>query len=364
MPFYPNAHFILPLTTIRRERQLPPDTTPLEVLVKEGQQRVEADTPVLRGARSSSYRIVSLREPLRLKPTAEIDPSWIRVAVNDHVSEGDTLAQRGSGRRAPRAIAPVDGLVIRVDADRLILQANPEEIEIRAVAPGAVAAVRGRTTVLIESNGVLIQGAWGNGRNAYGLYAEEPEGGLQTLADEQLLTTLRGQILLLTRPLTRDVLTIARRQEVIGIIAPSMSSTLRVVALDSPIAVILTEGFGEQQMSQIVYNLLLDNRGRQTVLDAVEPSRWLSDRPEIFIQLPSSGSQPPEHDQPLAAGMMVRLARAPYSGMTGTVRRVIDTPRALENGLRLAGAEIQLTGGKVVFAPIANIELLGRNSKT
>ncbi len=217
---------------------------------------------------------------------------------------------------------------------------------------------------MIESSGVLIQGAWGNGRSAYGLYTEEPEGGLQTLADEQLLTTLRGQLLLLTRPLTRDVLTIARQQDVIGIIAPSMSSALRTVALDSPIAVILTEGFGEQQMSQIVYNLLLDNRGRQTALDAVEPSHWTSDRPEIFIQLPSSGSQPPEHDQPLAAGTMVRLARAPYAGLTGTVRRVIDTPRALENGLRLAGAEIQLTGGKVVFAPIANIELLGRSSKT
>ncbi len=141
MPFYPNAHFILPLTTIWRERRLPPDATPLDVLVQEGQQRVEADTPVLRGARSSSYRIVSLREPLGLKPTGEIDPTWVRVAVGDHVEAGDTLAQRGGGRRARRAIAPVDGLVVRVVPDRLILQANPEEIEIRAIAPGSVAAV-------------------------------------------------------------------------------------------------------------------------------------------------------------------------------------------------------------------------------
>jgi hypothetical protein len=46
--------------------------------------------------------------------------------------------------------------------------------------------------------------------------------------------------------------------------------------------------------------------------------------------------------------------------MTGKIRRVPEAPRAVENGLRLAVAEVQLTTGKLVSVPLANLELLGR----
>ena len=361
MPFYPNATFILPFTTIRRERQLPPYVTAPEVLVTQG-QRIEADEVVLRGARSGTYRVVPMLAALGVKRAEDIDPEWLRVQVGNNVMMEQILAQRGTGRRAQRVLAPVNGLVARIDPERIILQADPEEIEITAIAPGVVTAINGKRSVQIESSGALIQGAWGNGRSAFAQFVEEPQGGLQTLVDETLLTTYRKQILLLAHPLTRDLIRIAQQQEVAGVVAPSMSANLRQFALDSTIAILLTEGFGEQQMAQIVYNLLRDNLNRQMALDAAEPSQWDSKRPEIFIPLPIGGAVPaaPSIAQALAVGALVRLTRAPLEGMIGTVKRVIETPRAVENGLRLAGADVQIAPGKTVFAPIANIELLGR----
>ncbi len=363
MLFYPNASYILPMTTVRRERRLPPDVTNGEVLVREG-QRVDSNTPILRGARSSMYRIVSLLAPLGVRRAEDIDPGWIRVAERDSAEVGQVLAQRGTGRRARKVLAPVDCIVMRIEPGRLILQANPEEIELKAIVPGTVTSIRGRTAIQIEGVGALIQCAWGNGHSSFGIYKEEPEGGLQTLADEQLLTTFRNQILLTRKPISAQTFVIAKQQEVSAIIAPSMASSLRPVAQRTPIPVILTEGFGAQQMSEIVYNLLKNNLGRQTAIDASEPARWSSDRPEIFIPLASGGSLPPApaKDQPLLVGSMVRMARAPLAGLAGRVKRIVETPQNVENGLRLAGVEVQLTDGRTVFVPVANIEMLGRAS--
>lgn len=361
MLVYPNANVIVPMATVRRERRLPPDVTTGEVLVNEG-RRVDANTPVLRGVLPSSYRIISLLAPLGVKRVSELDPTWIRVAQGETTSAGDVLAQRGTGRRAPRVLAPVDCIVTRIEPDRLILQVNPEEVVVNAITPGTVAAVRSKTAVQIESVGALIQCAWGNGRIGFGIYKQEPESGLQMLADETLLTTFRNQILLTTRPLTNQILGIARQQEVAAIIAPSMPSEMRATALAAPIPIVLTEGFGAQQMSEIVYNLLRDNLGRQTSVNATEPTRWSSERPELFIPLPAGGGLPPQpiSDQPLAVGSMVRLARAPYQGQAGRVKSILDAPQTVENGMRMAGAEIQLANGQMVFAPFANIEMLGR----
>jgi hypothetical protein len=134
----------------------------------------------------------------------------------------------------------------------------------------------------------------------------------------------------------------------------------RVLEMEIPVA--LTEGFGEQKMSEIVYNLLRDNTGRQIALDARAPLRFSHERPEIFIPLPSGGGLPPmpERNQPLSEGAQVRIARPPYSGQSGIVRRVFDSPQLMSNGLRSVGADVELMSGKVVFVPLGNMDLLGR----
>lgn len=362
MAFYPETNLILAMTTVRRDRRLPDDVTAGEVLVGE-RSKVDPTTPVLRGNRAGAYRIVPIVPRLfGVKKLEDVLPEWTQVQTGQVIKKDAPLIQKSEQKRAPRLLAPVDSVVTRIEVDRIILQENPVPVEIKAIYSGLVSAIRSKREVQIEAVGALIQCAWGNGQSTFSVFSEEPAEGLQSLAQEELMTTYRGQILLTQNPLMMQTLDIAIKQEVAGIIAPSMSSELRLKAIGMSMPIVLTEGFGGQKMSQIVYNLLRDNSGRQTALDAVEPTRFSADRPEIFIPLPTGGGLPPmpERDQALAVGSQVRIARAPLAGATGQIRRVVEAQQTLDNGLRSAGAEVTLTNGKTVFVPLGNLELLGR----
>jgi hypothetical protein len=368
MPFYPETNMILAMTTIRRERRLPDQIIGGEVLVKE-RDRVDAATVVLRGGRAGNYRFISLIDKkLEIQRQKDLKPEYILVEAGKNVKAGDVLVQKGTNRRAPKLTAPYDCEVIRVDLEnaQLIVQENPNPYDVKAVYQGLVSAIRGRREIQIEAVGALIQCAWGNGQNTFGFVGQEPAEGIASIANEEIDQTFRGKILLLRDTLTETAIGIALKQEATGIIAPSMSSTLveRVVKLEIP--VVLTEGFGGQKMSEIVYNLLRDNQGRQTAIEARQPDRFSTERPELFIPLPTGNAYPPapERNPVLAPGVLVRVARPPYAGAVGRVIRVWETPRTLSNGLRLPGAEITLTtgGGKgeTVFIPLINLEALGR----
>ena len=357
MPYYPDHTFILGLTTIRRERRLPPSALG-HATARDG-SHVEAQDIVLTGSLPGDFMIVDALEPLGLKKAEQLTEEMINVQAGNTVEKGRVLAQ--NGKRMLRA--PVNALIAQVDNGQIILQANPVHIDIEAMCPGEITSVRGNTEVLLETVGALIQCAWGNGKRAYSQYKMEPEGGIETMPDDSMLSQFRNNAVILNHPIQSfKTFSVAVVQEMTAIVAPSMRADLREMALRQPIPIILTEGFGDLQMSDLVYNLLRDNVGRPAMYDASEPERWSPNRPEIVIPLPYGGSLPPspETDQPLTEGAQVRMRRAPYPGMSGRVRRLVDTPRAVENGLRLPGAEVQLSDGRTVFVPLANLELLGR----
>jgi hypothetical protein len=361
MAYYPEHSFIVGLATIRRERRLPPGAIG-EVMVRE-HQRVEASDVLLRGAVPGDFIIINALERLGLRDPDDFTQEMMEYPVGELVAEGEVIASKGRGRGGRTIKAPTDAVLARVEGGQIILQVNPRPVEIRAMCPGDVTSVRGNNEVLLETVGALIQCAWGNGKRAYSTYKPEPSEGIESIKGEALMQQYRSTAIITTRPLlSASIFSAAIEQEVKGIIAPSMHADLREAALKQPIPIILTEGFGEQQMSEIVYNLLRDNIGRPAMIDAIEPARWAPGRPEIVIPLPSGGSPPPapEADQPLREGVVVRVTRAPYAGMVGRIRRVSDTPRPVENGLRLAGAEVQLPTGRTVYVPLANLEMLGR----
>ncbi|MEP7287626.1 MAG: hypothetical protein ABI947_17875 [Chloroflexota bacterium] len=361
MPYYPGQSFIIGMTTIRRERRLPRGTIG-EVMVQDHQD-VEADTIVLRGALPGDFIILDLLAPLGLKQVEQFTDDMLKVAVGQFVEKGGIIASSGQGRNAKTLKAPARVLVARVEGGQIIMQLNPQPIEMYAMAPGRITSVRGNNEVLLETTGALIQCAWGNDKSGYSAYKMEPDGGIESMQDDTIMSQYRNSAMVLTKPiLNQRLFGMAIGQEIKAIIAPSMHADLREIALRQTIPVILTEGFGEQQMSEVVYNLLRDNVGRPALIEATEPQRWSSARPEIIIPLPSGGilPTPPEGDQALVEGALVRLTRAPYMGLTGKVRRISEMPRSVENGLRLPGADVQLADGKMVFVPLANLEMLGR----
>ncbi|MFN8420649.1 MAG: hypothetical protein U0528_15615 [Anaerolineae bacterium] len=362
MPYYSAQSLILPTTTVRRERSLPANA------ISNGAARegagVAADDVVLRGLLPSDFIVLDALKPLGLRKAEDITEEMIQATPGATLLEGDPVIIRGKGRRARVLKAPATSVFVRMEGGDVVLQSNPEQVEVKAMYPGRITSVRGGgTSVLIETSGALIQGAWGNGKSAYSQLRLEPrEGGIESLLGDTLVAEYRNAAVVMTRPiLSETVFTVAAQHSLNALIAPSMHSNMRELALSQPYPVLLMEGFGELEMSEIVYNLLRDNEGRPATINAVEPARWSPDRPELLITLGTTVAAPvPVMDQPMTEGAFVRIARAPLRGRSGRVKRIVETPRLVENGLRFPGAEIELLNGQTVFVPLANLEMLGR----
>lgn len=359
MPYYPDTRVVKGLARIVRERRLPPHAVPRTTATPSGTP-VEAVHVVLQGDMLRDYRIIDVADYFDTRDTARA-AGWIEVSEGDHVTAGQPLAQRGRGRRARTLNAPASGIVVRLDGARIVLQVSETAVEVLAKIPGEITAVEPHA-VQITGIGALIQCVWGNGGYAFATLRELPPDGFAGLSKlDTRISDYRNVVVLSPQPLTRGDLLVAQQQELAGVVAPSMPSNLREFALGLTFPVLLTEGFGYIQPTELIYRLLQSNMGRQAAFDAAVPDPWSPNRPEIMIPLPSGGTMPAApslHDR-LTVGARVRLTRAPWQGLTGEVSELPETPQIVESGLRVPCARVRVSGGRMVTVPLANLELFG-----
>jgi hypothetical protein len=359
MDYYPDQIHILDSTTIRRERMLP-ERAVGSVEVREG-ETVNLREIVARGLLPSRYVVLDAVEFFHLKKPDDL-AELMRVEVGAAVDSKTLLAGR-SETRGKRLFSPVDGIVTSIDEGRIIVQVSPEEIEVEAGLDGQILEVVPGRGIVIETFGALVQGVWGNGKQAIGVLKLEPEDGIESLAGGDLDIQYRGAIVVTRRPLRTAGLHMIEGQNLEGIIAPSMEAGLIDEAKSANGAIMLTEGFGAIRMSTTVFNLLNGFSNRQASLDAATPSRWESRRPEVIINPSSRAStRPPRPDVNLTLlpGTTVRLTRPPNDGQVGKIVNLPKTPNLLENGLRVMCAQVELVTGEKVMIPLANLEVFGR----
>ncbi len=375
--YYPVNALILENTLIERVRYLPSDVDG-SLEVNEG-DNVRFNDVVLRGRRTSDYVIVDVAGPLDLDPDAEKDAEKLNdileLKSGDIVEPGTLLGTpvRGVRKRAiPRS--PILGRVRLVQHGRVILQQEPESVEVYARMPGQVTAITEDGGVEITNRGALLQCAWGNGQFNLTHYSFEPgfdqageAGEMSGLADilavDVALSPYRGRTIILMRPLTREDLAIIQLRELGGIVAPCAAPDLRESALALKVPVILTEGFGDLPATSRLYDLLLERRTQTAVFDATPLDLREDTRPEIIIPGNKRDVPRPDLGQPLAVGVEVRIRRAPYAGRIGRVVKMPEAPIRLPNGLRVLGVDVKLRDGEQVTVPRANVESLGKTIK-
>jgi len=359
MPYYPDQRQVLELTTIQREQTLPEDAIG-SVEVRQGAS-VNLRDIVARGILPSRYLIIEAAKALRLKKDVDLG-EYLRVSLGQGVNPKTVLAEMPKQRNR-RVLSPVDGVVADVYDGRIILQIEPEAVELEAGLDGQVIKVQPGQGVIIETYGSVVQGAWGNNRRVIGTLKTEPSAGLESLYGEDLDIQFRGAIVVTRRPLRQTGLDVMEDQNLGGIIAPSIEADLIDSVLAVKGAVMLTEGFGSLRMSGLVYNMLNNFNGRQATLEAVQPNRWQTKRPEVIVNPSGRGASravPPKVNQPLTVGTSVRLTRVPHLGDVGTVVNLPKTPILLENGLQVLCAEVESVTGEKITVPLANLEVFGR----
>lgn len=364
MKHYADTRIILEQTRIRHERVLPPRVFG-EVMVREGHD-IQSQDIVVKGVIPQDFRIIDVAgqmglnrdDPEQLKKFITLEPDNL-VDYNEPLAEAKRRRDR---RLIPRA--PAAGVVKLIDQGRVILQINPEPIEIRARVPGRIMEIIPYRGAEIETTGSLIQCAWGNGSFTFSHFEFEPEGGLKSLeiSQDDLLAKSVNRVYILERSIGLFDLSLIVKLKLAGLVAPSMSYNLREAAMAFKVPIILTEGFGNLTPTPRILRILRHLGNRAAAFDARTPHRWSGERPEIIIPSLAGGQMfvEPKINAPLAKGMTVRLQRAPFAGQVGTIAVVPETIEPTESGLRVPTIKVKLpTRDDLIIVPVANVQLVG-----
>lgn len=353
MRFYLPQAVISPLTIIRKERRLSSEG---DILVREG-DRVEPVQVIGRATVPGEFRIVNLAQILGVPRRAV--RRYLKVKPGQEVRQGDVLAVRGGlAQRVCRA--PITGTVTGIGGGRLIIEAPPQVVEVRAGYPGVVKRVLRGESVTIQVAGALIQCAWGNHQEGFGVLRVLVDSREKPLRVRMIDASCRGAVLIGGILADGDVLDQAVEMQVRGIITGGVASALLEKARQAPFPILATEGPGNIPMSPRCFQLLSTYNGREAVLDGHWAGGRSVIRPEIIVPLPAEpGTGPLElPDVPLKVGDMVRVVRAPYVGQTGTVVAFVNAGRPTM-GSHLPAVKLAVPGEESpLIVPVFNLEVI------
>lgn len=341
---------LTPITYIRRARMLPDKG---QILVNL-HQHVNAADIVAESPQIGKHRILNIQKALDLWSAGDAE-KLMEYKVGEKVEKGDILAQTDGF--LPRVVrSPVNGQVVAIHQGEIIIKHSIEKYRMAAGTPGVIAEILPERGVVIESNGALLQGVWGNTRIGQGNLRI-----IEQLEEEELTPSLldesyRNMIVFggfVTQP---DVFDRAKDLQVRGLILSSMTSSLASIAMKMNYPVVLMEGFGQVPVNDLALKLMHNNEKREVSLNAEwDPLR--GEKPEIFIPLPAQGNAALDYAE-LVPGKTVRVTVPPYTGQSGTVVALQPGMVTLPNGKRTMVATIRLSNRRVVNIPIANMDVL------
>lgn len=355
--YYPDVRYVSRLTTIHRECMLP-ESAIGNVRTHEG-AKVDVRDVVVNGAIPARHIIIDAAKILGVRDSVTVK-NLLLVKLGTAVDEQVAIAGKRKDR-GKRVFSPVRGIVAAVDYGRIIMQEMPQVINLEAGVKGRVVQVYPNRGVAVEAVGALAQGVWGNGRSVIATLRLEPAGNLRQILEESLDITYKGAVMVLFNSLPLETLELAEEGNISGLIVPSIRPEMQDRVMSSRVAVMVTEGFGTARMNGEIYALLKEYEGFQVTLDADNPGRWESRRPEAVINRVVDEAPPGLNlSTPLRVGMRVRITRPPYLGQMAKVADLPEQTLLLPNGLRVAGARVELISGETVNIPLANLELAGR----
>jgi len=343
---------ILPLTQIRRTRLLP---VPGRVLVTAGQK--VAATDVIADARLNTQHLV-LDIGRGLGMPADQTDRYVTRKVGEEINEGDVVA--GPVGMIPRMVrTPKSGRVVAIGGGQVLLELAGTPFELIAGIGGTVTDLMPERGAVIETVGALVQGVWGNGKIDKGILtvvAHRPD---EELTTGQLDVGMRGVVVLAGPCTSEEALRTAAEIPLRGLILSSLGASLINVTREISLPVLVLEGFGKFPLDRNAFQVLSTNDKREVVVNAFPRDRRTGSRPEVIIPLPSTGQVPrPREADIFAPGQTVRMQRAPYTAVIGTLVSIRQGQNTFQSGLHAPAAVVRLENGDQVIVPLANLDVI------
>jgi hypothetical protein len=342
---------LLSLTCIRRTRLLP---VAGQVTVHVG-QKVSATDVVATGTLPGRHLLLDIGQALDVTNPSNVE-QYIERKPGERVQKGDIIAKVGSVMsRVVRA--PEEGVILSTAGGQVLMEVEPKTIELKAGLPGVISSVVPERGVVLEANGTLLQGAWGNDLASVGMLlalAKSPE---EEMTRAMLDVSMRGAVVLAGMCMQEEALRSTADAPIKGLILASMSADLIPLARTLPFPVIVMEGFGRIPMNKVTFQLLGSSEKRDISLDATNWNPYTGDRPEIIIPQQANGSEPREVDL-FEAQQTVRVTMPPFAGRIGTIEQLRPGMSVMPNGMHVAAAVVRLGNQYQALIPLANMEVL------
>ncbi|HZU87347.1 MAG TPA: hypothetical protein VFF78_07675 [Anaerolineaceae bacterium] len=342
---------ILPVTLISRTRVLP---TKGKVLVHLD-QHVNATDVIAEARQPGQHQLVDVRRGLGISSKKDIS-ALIERRVGDKLQKGDIIAQ-SKGLFARIVSAPVDAEIVSIFSGKVLLETAGGTIYLKAGISGTVTEVLPEYGATIETNGMLIQGVWGNRGIDQGVLLNLANNPNDELTPARLDVSMRGAVVLGGHCNQAAALQAAAELPLRGLVLGSMTANLLPVASKLNIPILLLEGFGNIPINTAAFKLLSSNEKRDLTVIAQPWNRMTGERPELVINLPTNAAQAPELVD-LLPGTTVRITSMPHSGKIGTLEKIPAGMSILPNRLRAQSALIRMEDNELIVVPLANLDVL------
>lgn len=341
----------LALTNIRRARILPVRG---QVHVRQ-HQKVGAADVIASGNPGNEHLLLDVRRALNIRTAEQLEDA-LQCKAGDRVKKEDILAESGGMfRRVVRS--PVNGQVVAIIAGQIFIEAQSQSIEVFAGVAGTVIDVIPERGAILETDGALVQGVWGNGKANQGMLLAPAQSPEEAVGRQTLDMSMRGAVLLAGWCEDPETFKIGAELPLRGLILGSMTADLIQAAQSVDYPVIVLDGFGAFPMNNQAYKTLASNEKRDVCLNASPWDAFTGERPEVVIPLPADG-EPAVEVSEIKAGKIVRVVNMPFLGKIGVVVETPVAPATLPNGLRALAAIVRLENSELVSIPLANLDVL------
>jgi len=354
---------------IEKLRRLP---IPGEVLQKVG-DTVVWDTKVARTEISGEPEIIKVAMILGVE--AEDLTRFMLKKVGDKIKQGENLAFFTAlfGLVKKKVPSPKDGTVESISevTGQVIIRGSPIPVEVDAYIPGKIIEVVPREGAVVQTHGAFIQGIFGIGGETHGEIKVVVASNEEELTHDKIGLDCKGKVLIggnrVTLEAMKKAVEVGASAVVVGGVRHQDLTTFTGeeigVAITGQeevgISLIITEGFGNMNMSANTFKLLKNYEGRLACVNGATQIRAGVQRPEIII--PHEERWEDKGDafvSGMVPGTPVRIIRQPYFGAIGVVDSLPIELHAMESESMVRVLTVKLPDGKVVTIPRANVEII------
>jgi hypothetical protein len=226
----------------------------------------------------------------------------------------------------------------------------------------------------IKTEAALIQGIFGIGGERHGDIHIAVKSVDEILSEDMIQPEYKGKILVGGSLATYEAIKKASDYEINGLVVGGIKGedVTRFLGYEIGVAItgeedinltlIVTEGFGEMNMSDRTFSLLKGFEGKEAAINGATQIRAGVMRPEIIIPLTLDTVSKESDDEHLSGGMkkgtLVRIIADPYFGEIGSVHNLPVQLNRVETGSLVRVVDIQLENNQIVTVPRANVEII------